>query len=194
MTDTPKRHAALDPYERHLRQDLENTELSFARVMSPLIPALQKQALALTRRESEASDLLQSTLERAWKHFGALPHHENLFGWSFVVMRRLFVTEYRKNRLRRTSALEECPEFAAPVSERRPLWARFTLEDVTRVLPALAPSLREPFRLHEFEGISYREIAGRLEIPIATVGTRIMRARAQMKELLLARDRWDEVA
>jgi RNA polymerase sigma-70 factor (ECF subfamily) len=177
-----------------MKENRENVELAFAQVMSPLIPQLQKHALALTGRESEASDLLQSTLERAWKHFGTLPHHDNLFGWSFVVMRRLFVDEYRKSRLRRTSALDDCLEFAAPPSERGPLWARFTLEDVLQALPALAPTLREPFYLHEFEGFAYREIAERLEIPIATVGTRIMRARVQVRALLLSRGHWDEVA
>jgi RNA polymerase sigma-70 factor (ECF subfamily) len=185
MKATSKLRATLDPCQGIIAVDPDNAELTFDQVMASVIPALQKQALALTRRESEASDLLQATLERAWKHFGRLSHYDNVPGWSFVVMRRLFVDEYRRNRLRATSALDECDDFAAPTSERRPLWTRFTLDDVTRALPMLAPSVREPYRLHEFEGLSYREIAERLEIPIATVGTRILRARSQVKALLL---------
>jgi RNA polymerase sigma-70 factor (ECF subfamily) len=186
MQATSKRRATVGPSQGPVTTDRESAELAFAQMMAPVIPRLQEQALALTRRESEASDLLQSTLERAWKHFGTLSHHDNVPSWSFVVMRRLFVDEYRKNRLRLTSALDDCDDLAAPASERRPLWTRFTLEDVTRVLPALEPRLREPYYLHEFEGYSYREIAERLEIPSATVGTRILRARAQVKTLLLS--------
>lgn len=186
MQATYKRRVTIGPSQGPLATDRESAELAFAQMMAPVIPRLQKQALALTRRESEASDLLQSTLERAWKHFGTLSHYDNVPSWSFVVMRRLFVDEYRKNRLRPTSALDDCDDLAAPTSERRPLWTRFTLEDVTRALPALQPSLREPYYLHEFEGCSYREIAERLGIPSATVGTRILRARAQVKALLLS--------
>jgi RNA polymerase sigma-70 factor (ECF subfamily) len=184
-TSKHRSFSALDPGKGLISVAPDNAELTFAQVMAPVIPELQKQALALTRRESEASDLLQSTRERAWKHIGSLSRYDNVSGWSFIVMRRLFVDEYRKSRSRPTSALDECLEFAAPASERRPLWTRFTLEDVTRALPALSPTLREPFRLHEFEGLSYREIATRLEIPVATVGTRLMRARSQVRALLL---------
>ena len=41
------------------------------------------------------------------------------------------------------------------------------------------------YRLHALEGRSYQEISERLGIPKATVGTRLIRARRKLKELLM---------
>ena len=41
------------------------------------------------------------------------------------------------------------------------------------------------YQLHALEGRSYNEIADRLRIPKATVGTRLIRARRKLRDLLL---------
>lgn len=175
---------ALDEAARPTSPDC--AKRAFVSLVLPLFPRLKRRALALTGHTSEASDLLQSTLERAWKHFAVLSRYDNVSSWMFLVMRRLFVDEYRKNHVRLAGALDELIELPAPANEQEPLWTQFTVSDVMQVLDLLPLSLREPFALHEFEGLAYREIAVRLGIPIATVGTRILRARHRMRALLVA--------
>jgi DNA-directed RNA polymerase specialized sigma24 family protein len=68
-----------------------------------------------------------------------------------------------------------------------PAWADLGVEDVRNALRSLPRRLGEPFELHVFRRLSYRQIAGRLRMPIATVGTRIFRARRTMRALLVAR-------
>ena len=59
---------------------------------------------------------------------------------------------------------------------------------VLAAVAALAPELSEALTLREVEGLSYEEIAERMQCPIGTVRSRIFRARdaidARLKPLL----------
>jgi RNA polymerase sigma-70 factor, ECF subfamily len=73
----------------------------------------------------------------------------------------------------------------SPVEEQDPPWAALTMSDVLERLPSVAAPMRTVYQLHVLEGLSYAEIARRLQVPPATVGTRLHRARARIKEALL---------
>jgi RNA polymerase sigma-70 factor (ECF subfamily) len=64
-------------------------------------------------------------------------------------------------------------------------------EDVYNALNDLPPNFRMAVILADIEGLSYKEIAEALEIPIGTVMSRISRARRQLQKSLwkYARDR-----
>lgn len=53
-----------------------------------------------------------------------------------------------------------------------------------QALAQTAPDLRAIFLLKEIEGLSYEEIAVTLEIPIGTVGSRLNRARREIRQRL----------
>jgi RNA polymerase sigma factor (sigma-70 family) len=55
-----------------------------------------------------------------------------------------------------------------------------------QVVGKLDPIEREILMLREFEQLSYAEIAGILRIPVNTVRSRLFRARASLRELLVA--------
>ena len=80
-------------------------------------------------------------------------------------------------RLRRpVLALEDIPEMAQSADERdAELW------DAVARLPE---KLRTVVHLHYAEGYSTEEIAALLNIPAATVRTRLRRARLKLKDLL----------
>jgi RNA polymerase sigma-70 factor (ECF subfamily) len=58
-------------------------------------------------------------------------------------------------------------------------------ELLTKALDGLEPELRCLFLLREAEGLSYEKIAAALAIPEGTVGSRLNRARAELKQRLL---------
>ncbi len=64
-------------------------------------------------------------------------------------------------------------------------------EDVYKALSDLPPNFRMAVILADIEGLSYKEIAEALQIPIGTVMSRISRARRQLQKSLwqYARDR-----
>jgi len=59
-------------------------------------------------------------------------------------------------------------------------------KDLTeQALARLEPELRSIFLLREIEGLSYRDIAHALDIPEGTVGSRLNRARRELKKHLI---------
>ena len=58
-------------------------------------------------------------------------------------------------------------------------------ELLEQALVLLDPELRSAFLLREVEGLQYREIADALEIPEGTVGSRLNRARRELKQHLV---------
>lgn len=60
------------------------------------MPKLRKFASKLTRNNSEADDLLQSTLLRALEKVNYFETGTDLFKWSSKIMYNIFVTDYRR--------------------------------------------------------------------------------------------------
>ena len=58
-------------------------------------------------------------------------------------------------------------------------------EVLDRALARIDPELRSIFLLREVEGLSYHDIAETLQIPEGTVGSRLNRARRELREQLL---------
>ena len=132
-----------------------------------------------------AADLVQDTLERAWRHFDSLQDAERARGWLVRIMRNMWLDQLRR---RRTEVpIDEVHEPTAAVADEPSWWERVTVEDLRQAIE----QLREPYRsvavMHDLDGHSYREIARRLDIPNATAGTRLHRAHAQLRELLRRR-------
>lgn len=55
---------------------------------------------------------------------------------------------------------------------------------VQRALSQLEADYRDPIILREYEGLSYEEISGILNIPVGTVKSRIFRGKVELKKLL----------
>ena len=70
------------------------------------------------------------------------------------------------------------------------------LEDVNAVVATLAPAQQQIFALAYIEHLTYRQIAGRLGIPVSTTGTRLLRVRAKVRTRLerIFEERWRDFA
>lgn len=73
---------------------------------------------------------------------------------------------------------DEGPEELTIRAERR--------EHLRKAIQDLSPDYREVVLLHHFHHLSYQQIAERLDVPVRTVETRLYRARAQLKKLVMA--------
>jgi RNA polymerase sigma-70 factor (ECF subfamily) len=144
-------------------------------------PALERYAFRLCRNRDEACDLVQDTLERAWKHnasFGAEPPPR---AWLLRVLTNLFLD----HRRRRRPAADASIAVEDIVFEPPPPPPPVTPEDALVALTRIPRQLQELVEAHHLRGLRYGEIAEHLAIPIGTVGTRLFRARRELKRLLL---------
>ena len=139
-------------------------------------------ARKLTRGNFDAEDLVQDVLVKTVTQFATLRAVVNHRAWMTQVLKNLFIDRVRRKKTRdKLDALE--PETAPP---DEPIWW-MTLDagDVRAAVAKLPDELRETFDRFALRDESYQTISDALAIPKATVGTRILRARRRLKQLLL---------
>lgn len=146
-------------------------------------PALTVVARRCCREPFAAKDLLQETFLRAWQRFDSLQDDNRARAWMVQIMKNLWLDQLRRHR--NEVSIEDAAEPAAAAADEPSRWEGVTLDDIHRAID----QLEEPFRavavLHDIDGLSYRDIAGRLDIPYATAATRLFRARQKIKQRVL---------
>jgi len=142
---------------------------------------LETLARRLCRHHLDPDDLVQDVFEKAFRAAQPIPDGVNERAWLSRVLHNLFIDKLRRRAARREDPLDE-PVEAPP--EERAWWHNVTTEDIRAMLARLPEDQRMTFELFAFERRSYDEIAASLGIAKATVGTRILRARQKLRELL----------
>jgi RNA polymerase sigma-70 factor (ECF subfamily) len=141
---------------------------------------LRLEAGRLTRNAADAEDLVQDTLERGLRKYERHTYG-SLRAWLLHIMRNLFIDRYRSRRaMERRMELLSLPSEPAPL----PRWAQVSDAALEAAIVSLDPGTRSLILLREREGLSYAQISARLAIPVATVGTRLLRARRKLRALL----------
>lgn len=174
-----------DRERRVLSIDEARIRQRFDRAVRDHRPLLLDLARKLCRGHVDPDDLVQDVLETTFHHLAELPDDANLVAWMTRVLRNRFVDRCRRLKTRGTQTPIEDVPVAQPVAEAEAWWQRLGADDIRARLAELPAEQRAAFEPFAFEGASYQEIAERLNIPKATVGTRILRARARLKELLV---------
>lgn len=147
---------------------------------------LRRYANRLTHQPAQAQDLVQETYQRALESRGRFQPGTNLRSWLFCIMRNLHCDHLRRDRRQAVSPEQDVDDLPdKPVDAG--IWDQLTEADVELALASLPAQPRQALLLHGLEGKSYAQIAEQLEIPIGTVGTRLLRARRRLCEHLMAR-------
>jgi len=121
-------------------------------------------------------DVLEKTLVTP------VPDGANARAWLSRVLQNLFIDKLRRIHARREDLV---PEPVDPVpTEPGAWWENLTIDAVRAQVANLPEEQRVTFELFTFDGKSYDEIAATLGIAKTTVGTRILRARQKLRELL----------
>jgi RNA polymerase sigma-70 factor, ECF subfamily len=153
-----------------------------------LLPALRGRAQRLERHAALADDLVQDTVEKALRSWHLFAGGSNLRGWLLTIMHNLFVDRCRaRNRTPGPPDGEPDSELSPFDREPPPAWQSLTVDEAREMSSGLQGCLREAVELVFFQGLSYQEAGLRLGIPAVTVGTRLVRARGRLRELLRQR-------
>lgn len=156
------------------------------RLLTEQLPILRVVARGLSRDPTEIEDLVQDAYERALRSIDRIDVGANPRGWMVTILHNLHIDRCRRRaRMKPHVPYDEVP-LAAPEASEAPAWSAITADDVRRAAARLPDELRTTYTMFALEGRSYQEVSAALGIPKATVGTRISRARARLKELLTA--------
>ncbi len=156
--------------------------MNFFDLLEAAIPALRRYARALLGDPDAAEDLVQDSLERAISRRHLWRHHGSMRAWLFRIMHNLHVNQQRARRLRPTGT--PLDELVDPPSQAERQTGHLELLELQRAIEELPEEQRAVLLLVALEGLSYREVAEVLAIPIGTVMSRLSRARARLSERL----------
>jgi RNA polymerase sigma-70 factor (ECF subfamily) len=160
---------------------------SFEALLGEHRAALEAVALRLARNRDDAQDLVQDTLERAWRARERFAAGTNVRAWLITILRHRFFDESRRRTGGPFGPQGEPADFdELPLREAEiePAWASITSEQLRAAVSALPQPFRRICELRFFENLPYDVIARHLRIPGNTVGTRLLRARRKLRETL----------
>jgi RNA polymerase sigma-70 factor (ECF subfamily) len=171
--------------------------MDFERDAMQYVDGLYGAALRLTRSPSDAEDLVQDTLLRAYRFYDKFEAGTNLKAWLFRIQTNTFINRYRR-RIRERELLEGAD--GRPVGEgvmsRSAIRALsqpqasaergILAEEIQKALDALPEEHRLVVMLADVQELSYKEIAEIAGCPIGTVMSRLHRARKAMQSHLIS--------
>lgn len=149
-----------------------------------LLPRLRRFAFALTGDMDKADDLVQDTCERALAHLDQWKPGTKLDSWMYRIAQNLWLDQHRARKVRREQATIEEVENVAGSDGRSVAESRLTLQAVNEGISRLPPDQQVLIAMVCVEGISYKEAASILDIPIGTVMSRLARARQALFALI----------
>lgn len=159
---------------------------NFEEMVVPHLDAAFNYARWLTRDEADAEDLVQDAFVRAMRFFASL-RNDNARAWLFTIVRNTWFSRVsRQQGVPKAIAVddEHVMLVDGELDPEEQLLRQHAVLRVRTALEQLPPDFREVLVLRELEGLSYKEIATVIGVPIGTVMSRLARARERLMAVL----------
>jgi len=172
------------------------TRRDFEREALPHLDSLYAAALRLTRRPSDAEDLVQESMLKAYRFWDGFEAGTNARAWLLRIVTNTFINRHRR-KARERAVFEGV--LADPVGEGVMSRAamrglthaeseadrRLLAGEILAAMEKLAPQQRLMIQLSDMEGLAYKEIAVVLGCPVGTVMSGLHRARKALQKHLM---------
>ncbi len=177
--------------DRHEYDHHEYFENEVATWRGQLYPA----ALRMTRNPSDAEDLVQETMTRAYAGLRNFTPGTNVRAWLYRILTNTFINSCRKRgrepaqtlRAEFEQLLDARDGVGQPArSAESEALDKVADSEVMQALMELPEGFRAAIYLADVEGYPYRDVAEMLEIPIGTVMSRLHRGRSKLRKRLAA--------
>jgi len=158
----------------------------FEEVVLPHLDAAFNYARWLTKSEADAEDVVQDAAVRALRFLSSL-RNDDARSWLLTIVRNTWYARFSKTGSAephtvfdetRDDRPDEQPDPEALVIQQQ------AVVRVQRAIEELPVDFREVIVLRELEGLSYKEIAAVVGVPIGTVMSRLARGRERLLPLL----------
>lgn len=149
--------------------------------IAALLPRLRRFARTITYHREDADDLVQIAVERALNRSAQWEAGTRLDSWLFRIMKNAWIDEVRSRMRRdRLFAPEEAGEHVGDEGAE----AQQQRMAIQKAVSLLSDEHRMVVALVLVDGLPYKEAAEVLDIPMGTLTSRLVRARAALQELL----------
>jgi RNA polymerase sigma factor (sigma-70 family) len=158
---------------------------TFEEVVLPHLDAAFNYARWLTRNDADAEDVVQDAYLRALRFFSSL-RNDDARAWLLTIVRNTWYGRFSHGHDSLTAVYDDT-EHDRPDEGLGPealAMQKQAVEEVQRAVQELPVDFREVIVLREIEGLSYKEIAAVVGIPIGTVMSRLARGRERLLGML----------
>lgn len=170
--------------------DSENRTEEFEREALPHLDSVYRVALRLSGDASQAEDLVQDTMLKAFRSWHQYRKGSNARAWLLTILRHTFINDYRRRKSRGTTVdVTEVEGFTVfedhhDDDPEAQFFNRIVDDEILRAVDSLPDEFREALVLSDMEGLTYAEIADVTQVPIGTVKSRLFRARQALQRVL----------
>lgn len=154
-----------------------------------LLPRLRRFGLALTGSREDGDDIVQAAIANALSRPSLWAPGARLDGWLFTMMQDLWRNEVRRRRTSGTKAAATIAGAEKSVDGRRVTETLLMLAQTRERFARLPDDQRIALALVVIEGLSYRDAAEQLDIPVGTLMSRLSRAREALRTMIEDDDR-----
>lgn len=149
----------------------------FKRDLVDCVPRLRRFALSLAGNRHDADDLVQSACERALKNADQFVPGARIDSWMYRIVQNLWIDQRRRTATRGVAVDPEDANLSDGGRSASLPEDRMMLAKAREAMATLPEGQREVLSLIAIEGLSYKETAEVLDLPIGTVMSRLSRAR-----------------
>jgi RNA polymerase sigma-70 factor (ECF subfamily) len=183
--------------DAELMADFANGETdALGEIISRYKIPLFNYLLRLTGNTAAAEDLFQDVFLKLARSPKAYGERFKFSAWLFTVAHHAAMDYFRRSSAQKTVPLDgdaENPGTASRLASGEPgpdqVFQNLELKSrVEKALASLSEEQREVFYLRHYSGLSFKEIAALLKIPIGTALARVSRAAAALRRELEGRD------
>jgi RNA polymerase sigma-70 factor, ECF subfamily len=163
-------------------------------LIRPYEHSVYKMALSFMKNESDAEDVAQEAFLNAFRNLAAFRGQAKFSTWLISITLNEARGRLRRQSLVRIDSLDETPEEGGHVSPAllrdwrevpsEALERKEIREMLQEAISGLAPIYREVVLLRDVEELSVEETATALTISVASVKTRLHRARIMLQKTL----------
>ena len=129
---------------------------------------------------SDADDLVQAACERALARQHQFQEGTRFDSWMFRIVQTIWIDQVRSRDVRKEDGDIAEDRLGSDEPARR-VEARLALDEVRRALDRLPPDQRTALLLVTVEGLSYKEAAEVVQVPVGTIMSRLARARIALQ-------------
>ena len=183
-------------------EEQERKLADFELHVGPHFPVIRRACISKTGNQVQGEDLAQVVILKAFKYWDTYTDQgKGPMNWINSIIRTAYISsgmaeaKHQKNRF--NIKTDEDNDFQdewifdkADLSQLGPsaehiVISKMETSEIMDAFNQIDPIFREVALLNLVDGLKYREIADLLDIPEATVGTRVLRARGLLRSLLL---------
>lgn len=164
---------------------MESTTIDIETSLIKRLPALKSQAFNLTHNIEDAEDLVNEACLKILSNKHKFSNNKNINGWFSVILRNIFINNYRRNKTANIVELSEedynytLSKMLSNISSDSNLFCSEILE----ILDKNKLGYKE--FISYLNGYTYQQIADIFELNIGTVKSRIFFYKKYIQQLLI---------